>query len=347
MEMLNSVSTILSGNLWVNLINLFAKWVVNYGWAIILFTIALKLVLSPLDIFQRIASGKQQRVMNAMQPQLQALQQKYANNKEKLNEETNKLYKKYNTGLGGMCIIMLVTMVLNIVIVFTLYNTVRTFGDENMYSSFYELDQTYQTAYDVKKDEGDEAAQTYAIEVTQEKYDELKKQNSWLWVKNVWKGDINTSQFVEFEDYANHYNLSAEKIEDNADWVRYQIITQNVGGGNAANGYYVLIILAAAVSFLTQFISMKLLQPKGQKMGTMNKVMMAIIPITMVILASTSNVIYTLYVIVNSLVTAIISTIISLIMNKINKKYEGNEELLLKKKKVQVVEYSRNFRKKQ
>ena len=108
----------------------------------------------------------------------------------------------------------------------------------------------------------------------------------------------------------------------------------------------VLIILAAVVSFVTQLISMLLMKPKGQKLPMMNKIMMAIIPITMIILASTSNVIYTLYVIVNSLITAIISTIISMVSKKINKKYEGNEQLLLKKKNVEVVEYSRNYKKK-
>ncbi len=342
--MLNAVSTMLAADLWVNLINLFAKWVVNFGWAIILFTVVLKLVISPLDILQRVASNKQTRVMSVMQPQLNALQEKYGNNKEKLNQETNKLYKKYNTGLGGMCIIMLVTMVLNIVIVFTLYNTVRNYGNDILYDNYYQLDAVYKDAETSASSDLDaDGVKNYAIEMTQEKYDELAKQNSWLWVKNVWKGDINTSQYVGFDDFANHFNLQG--AERDAAKARYDVITAEVGGGSAANGNYVLIILAAVVSFVTQLISMLLLKPKGQKLPMMNKIMMAIIPITMIILASTSNVIYTLYVIVNSLVTALISTLISLIMNKINKKYEGNEDLLLKKKKVEVVEYSRNYKK--
>ena len=46
--------------------------------------------------------------------------------------------------------------------------------------------------------------------------------------------------------------------------------------------------------------------PKGQKLNTMNKVMFGVIPITMIILAMSSNVVFTLYVITNSLMTAII-----------------------------------------
>ena len=108
------------------------------------------------------------------------------------------------------------------------------------------------------------------------------------------------------------------------------------------NGYYVLIILAGVISFLTQFLSAKLMTPKGQKLNTMNKVMFGVIPITMIILAMSSNVVFTLYVIVNSLMTAIISTIITLITKKRNKLKP--EEILLKRKNIEVVEYSRNYK---
>ncbi len=332
-------STLLAGNnLWTTLINVFAKWIVNYGWAIIVFTIVLKLVLSPLDILQRVSSQKQTRVMSAMQPEIDVLQKKYGNDKERLNQETNKLYKKYNTGLGGSCLIMLITMVLNLVIVFSLFGAVRAYGNDKLYESYRELDDTYVATLQVNNNEQE------AIDATKEKYSELKKQNGWLWVKNVWKSDTKTSQFVNFDDYAKH-----EKLDDAAKeqaQVRYEVITKAIDGEKAqANGYYVLIVLAVAVSFLTQFLSAKLLQPKGQKMNMTNKVMFAIIPVTMFILAINSNVIYTLYIIANSVMSAIISTIISLIMRKRDKKFEGNEQLLLKKKNVEVVEYSRNYKK--
>ena len=72
--------------------------------------------------------------------------------------------------------------------------------------------------------------------------------------------------------------------------------------------------------------------------------MMAIIPITMLILAMTSNVVFTLYIITNSLMTAIISTIISLVLKKINKN-KDDKEILMKSRNVEVVEYSRNYKK--
>ena len=357
------ISNLLSSNLWTILINVFARWVVNYGWAIILFTICLKLVLTPLDVVQRVASGRQQRVMNAMQPELAVLQKKYGNDKERLNQETNKLYKKYNTGLGGSCVIMLVSLILNMVIIFTLYSSVRSFGADKLYSSFNELDKTYvekQAKLGVENSEDFTVEQEEELKlVIKQKYEKLSKSNSWLWVKNVWKSDTKTSQFMSFDDYYKEYKkLNKDEFKDLTDdelaakkqemKVRYEFITTEAikNGADQANGYFVLIILAAVVSFLTQFLSAKLLAPKGQKMNMTNIIMFIVVPVTMLILASTSNVIYTLYIIVNSLITAIISTIISLIMRKINKKYEGKEEeILLKKRNIEVVEYSRNYKK--
>ncbi len=347
MEMLNSTSMLLSSNLWTIIINAFANWIVNYGWAIIVFTICLKLVLSPLDIFQRIASGKQQRVMSAMQPEINAVNKKYANDKEKLNQETNKIYKKYKVNMGGMCLTMLITMVITLVIFFTLYSSIRNYGVEKLYSSYHELDTTYQTAQsEVDTSLSEDEQNEYIVNVVVEKYEEVKEKNSWLWVKNVWKSDTNTSQFVDFEDYASYMGLNEEGKEEEKALAleRYNAITSVIVGDSDQNGYYILIILAVVLSFLTQFISAKILQPKGQKLNTANKVMMAIIPISMLIFAMTSNVIFTLYIITNSVMSAIISTILSLIMRKRNSKL-SNDDILKKARDIQVVEYSRNYKK--
>ena len=59
MEMLNSASMLLSFDLWAWILNGFSKWIINYGWMIIVFTIFLKLVMTPLDVYQRIFSKKQ------------------------------------------------------------------------------------------------------------------------------------------------------------------------------------------------------------------------------------------------------------------------------------------------
>ena len=183
----------------------------------------------------------------------------------------------------------------------------------------------------------------YIEEAIMLKYNELSEQNSWLWIKNVWKSDTNTSQFVDFDDYADHFNLEGE--DRDLAKSRYDSITSTIiGDGKDNNGYYVIIIFAVLVSFLTQFLSAKLLAPKGQKMNLTNKIMMAVIPITMLILAMTSNVVFTLYIITNSLMTAIISTIISLVLKRMNKD-KDDKDILMKSRNIEVVEYSRNYKK--
>lgn len=342
MEMLN-FSTILGFDLWHTLISWFGSWITNYGWAIIVFTIALKLVMSPLDIYQRISTKKQQKFQAVMQPELQAIQAKYANDKEKLNAETAKVYKKYNFNVGGMCFSMLITMGLSMVVFFTLFSSLRSYGTQKLYSSYHDLDKAYvetvtSDEYATLSDE--EKATTLEIAIEKE-YKQVKKQNSWLWVKNVWKKDTNESQFVDFNSYAKHMGYDAAEKELAKE--RYDYIVETIEGEKSSpNGYYVLIVLAVAISFLTQWLSTKITMPKGQKLNTMNKVMMCVIPLTMAILASTSNVVFTLYIIANSVMSAIITTILTFTMKSKNGK---DEDILLPKKNIEVVEYSRNYNK--
>lgn len=80
--------------------------VANYGLAIIIFTLIIKLILIPLNIRSQKAMKKQQKI----QPVLQELQQKYANDQEKLQREMMKLYKENNISMAGGCLPMLIQM---------------------------------------------------------------------------------------------------------------------------------------------------------------------------------------------------------------------------------------------
>lgn len=300
--------------------------------------------MTPLDIFQRQSAKKQARVNAIMQPEMQELQKKYANNRERLNQEQAKLYKKYNINLGGMCLSMLLTLGVTLLVFFTLFSSLRAIGNEKLYDSYKVLDNVYTSKYaevkaeDLTQDQKDELV----VEIKAE-YEKLSEQNSWLWIKNVWVSDTNVSQFVSFDSYASHMGYDGE--DKTLAESRYNFITSTIDGEETQqNGYYILIILAVLVSFGTQYLSSKLLTPKGQKLTTMNKVMMAIIPLSMVMFAFSSNAVFTLYIIMNSLMSAIISTSITLIMNK-NNKGKTDEEIVLKKKNVEVVEYSRNYKK--
>ncbi len=78
----------------------------NYGLAIIIFTLVVKLVLLPLTLKQYKSTTK----MQAIQPQLQEIQKRYKNDKEKLNQEMMKLYQDNGVNPAGGCLPLLVQM---------------------------------------------------------------------------------------------------------------------------------------------------------------------------------------------------------------------------------------------
>lgn len=78
----------------------------SYGWAIIVFTIAIKIVTLPLTLKQLKSTKAQQE----LQPKLRELQEKYSKDRQKLAEEQMKLYKESGVNPMGGCLPLLVQM---------------------------------------------------------------------------------------------------------------------------------------------------------------------------------------------------------------------------------------------
>lgn len=95
-------------NIFGYLLNIINDFVGNYGLAIILFTVIIKLIMIPLSI-------KQQKTMKKsakLQEQMKVLQFKYKNDPEKLNKEMMDLYKKENMGPFSGCLSSIVQFIL-------------------------------------------------------------------------------------------------------------------------------------------------------------------------------------------------------------------------------------------
>ena len=89
----------------------------NYGWALILFAIIVKLVLLPAT-----AKGKKSTMkMSRLSPKLKAIQEKYANDQQKQSEAMQALYKEEGVSMGGGCLWSL----LPLLVLFPLYTVVR------------------------------------------------------------------------------------------------------------------------------------------------------------------------------------------------------------------------------
>lgn len=75
----------------------------NFGIAIIILTILIRVVLLPLGIKQI----KSMQAMQAIQPKVKELQKKYKGNKEKAQQETMKLYREHGVNPLGGCLPLL------------------------------------------------------------------------------------------------------------------------------------------------------------------------------------------------------------------------------------------------
>ena len=124
----------------------------NYGWSIIIFTLLIKLVLMPFDYKSRVSMRKTTKV----QPQLNALQKKYANDKEKLNAKMAELYKKEGINPLSSCLPMLLTFP----ILIAMFNAMRLVANEQMVQQVFSILQNQEPVLE-----------------------------GWLWVKNLWMPD--------------------------------------------------------------------------------------------------------------------------------------------------------------
>ncbi|HEY8422170.1 MAG TPA: YidC/Oxa1 family membrane protein insertase [Thermoclostridium sp.] len=89
----------------------------NYGVSLILFTFIVKLALLPLTIKQI----RSTQLMQEIQPEIDRIQKRYKNDKEKLNQELMKLYQEKGVNPAGGCLPLLVQFP----IIIALYYTIR------------------------------------------------------------------------------------------------------------------------------------------------------------------------------------------------------------------------------
>lgn len=105
-------------NIFGYLLNIIYELIKNYGLAIILFSILLKLILLPLTIKQQKSMKKSQKV----QGKVKEIQDKYKNNPEKMNQEIMDLYKRENLSPFSGCL----SSIIQIILLFGMFYLVRS-----------------------------------------------------------------------------------------------------------------------------------------------------------------------------------------------------------------------------
>ena len=137
-------------------------WVGSYGWSIVVFTLIIRLILLPLDIKQK----KSMRAMTKIQPQIVALQAKYANDRDKMNQKISELYRKEHVSPMSGCLPLLIQMP----ILFIMFAAMRTVGNEQTVNMILGMKETGTL--------------------------EPGTLQGWLWIKNVFMPDSFASTIV-------------------------------------------------------------------------------------------------------------------------------------------------------
>lgn len=93
----------------------------NYGIAIIIITVVIKLIFYPLSV----KSFRSMQAMQHLQPQMKRLQDMYKNDRQKLNEEMMKLYREQKVNPVGGCLPMVVQIPVFIALYQVLYTSIE------------------------------------------------------------------------------------------------------------------------------------------------------------------------------------------------------------------------------
>lgn len=79
----------------------------SYGWTIILFTVLVRIIMFPLSLKQQKSTAR----MSAYQPMIQEIQKKWANDKQRQQQEMQKFYEENNVKMSFGCLPMAINMI--------------------------------------------------------------------------------------------------------------------------------------------------------------------------------------------------------------------------------------------
>lgn len=131
------------GGLWSILINWMHSGIGNFGWTILLVTLLVKLVVSPLDFWVKLNTKKQNLIQQKCAPQVAKINKKFGKDQQKVRIQTNELYKREGLNMGSGCLIMVLNMAISLTLFFTFYSSLRSNSAYQAISQYETLEQVY------------------------------------------------------------------------------------------------------------------------------------------------------------------------------------------------------------
>ena len=270
------------------------------------------ILLRALTIFSDIKTRKSSAKMAEVQPEIQRLQKKYANDPRRFQAEQTKLMKEKGVSMWGSCLPMLITMPL----FFCFIAAFRYWG--------YEMNLRL---------------------LVDENAMELFKSFKFLWINNIWQPDngltpvlANGASFLATPQLSNllylqepgvgeklvEMGLAVTKVYQGG--VSYQILSNDAAiaiydaaiqpfldvykGYN--NGWFIMSILAGGTNFLSAWLMTKNTPAANEEAAKSTKWMNYLFPVMSFIFCLNYNAAFALY----WTLTSVIMIIVNLILNK-------------------------------
>lgn len=231
---------------------------ISYGFAIVFFTLFIKLMISPLDFLNRFFSRRTQLKQQALAGEIADLEKIYKNDPLGLTRARQALYQKNGVGGLGSSLIALASMIVTMVVFFNVMSALNNISNYNMRLQYQELQAVYQSYMDGKDLDSMEEAERAAFEselaaALNEKYQDTKI--SFGWIKNIWQPDSPLSSSIRSVDAYNKSQSKEYRLETDEAKAEYNAIYSYIEV-KKTNGWFLLAIFAAVTIFLSMRINM-------------------------------------------------------------------------------------------
>ena len=128
-----------TGNIFADLILWLVTITSSVAAGVVLFTLFLKIITLPFDFMSRFSMRKNSIKMEQMRPELEKLQQQYANDKNLYNQKMMALYKKNGYSMFGACLPTIITLVIFIIAI----NGFNAYSQYQNKKYFYDMSIAY------------------------------------------------------------------------------------------------------------------------------------------------------------------------------------------------------------
>lgn len=179
------------------------------------------------------------------------------------------------------------------------------------------------------------ALQSVAMSEVFKSYSNVQKENSFLWIGNIWVADSPFQNSVfDFNQYKG--KVGVNNVEDKEEVVYNSFMVEVRQTKGRVNGYFILAIISIGISFLATWLGQRTQKsaPNSKTKWTMTIIM----PLIMGVFAILYNGVFAIYLIVSQAIAAAIAPLSNFIVKKWEEHDKKKEEA-----KQTVVDYRRKW----